>query len=657
MLHEVLLALSGYSDSFITQVMENDSFLDPNENMLLKRVLNIASGFASIKTFIDDNISVIGVHRTVADDCVKGEIERQPFGVYLQAFCNGLNEVLVPYRKDIADLEEKSLEDPYLPLLTIVSKVEEYTKLFEVINSMIKQISEQHIHGCQILDFLHREVTCSVNNVKEPLKCIIQCCHVVFFKQLSSWLLYGQLIDQYAEFFIQHSSDTQGTSTSTTLDSFSSQDINEMLSLESRSNRDGPLQRYSIQYTMLPSYIIPSLAHKVLFIGETILMFGSEPIERSETVSFTSKNITSIWGEREEEFFQKLQSLQAMRTFNRTEFEKTIDEFRSCVTEHLWKLAVEEAELFLQLKLMKDIFLLGRGELFLEFIHQAGRIMQNPPISSSTRDVNKAFHIAARKILINDDTIDKFSFVLPGKGHTELDEVKGTCWHLLTLTYKVSWPLHLLFDSVVLENYNKLFRFLLYVKKTQLDLHSIWRSQMECKTRCVYESEPAVWHLRSRLMFLVDNLQYYLQVDVLESQYTMLLSAVQATKDFDQIQKAHTLFQANILSQTFLLADKICSGSEMKTNPVQSILTKVLDLCRRFCTSVCMWGNDLNEPQLLELHNMVQEYENLVMYLLQLLSDLSLHLCGSHLSQLLLRLDFNRWFSKEHTVTSFSETV
>jgi gamma-tubulin complex component 4 len=53
--------------------------------------------------------------------------------------------------------------------------------------------------------------------------------------------------------------------------------------------------------------------------------------------------------------------------------------------QHLWKLAVEEAELFLQLKLMKDIFLLGRGELFLEFIHQAGRILQNPPISSSTR--------------------------------------------------------------------------------------------------------------------------------------------------------------------------------------------------------------------------------------------------------------------------------
>lgn len=37
----------------------------------------------------------------------------------------------------------------------------------------VLQISEQHIHGCQILDFLHREVTCSVHDVKEPLKWLV----------------------------------------------------------------------------------------------------------------------------------------------------------------------------------------------------------------------------------------------------------------------------------------------------------------------------------------------------------------------------------------------------------------------------------------------------------------------------------------------------
>jgi hypothetical protein len=81
------------------------------------------------------------IYLYVPDNCSgKEDNQRQPFGVYLQAFCNGLNEVLVPYRKDIADLEEKALEDPYLPLLTVVSKVEEYTKLFEVLNSVIKQV-------------------------------------------------------------------------------------------------------------------------------------------------------------------------------------------------------------------------------------------------------------------------------------------------------------------------------------------------------------------------------------------------------------------------------------------------------------------------------------------------------------------------------------
>ena len=35
------------------------------------------------------------------------------------------------------------------------------------------QICEQHIHGCQILDFLHREVTCSVNDVRESLKWLV----------------------------------------------------------------------------------------------------------------------------------------------------------------------------------------------------------------------------------------------------------------------------------------------------------------------------------------------------------------------------------------------------------------------------------------------------------------------------------------------------
>ena len=48
--------------------MENDSYLDPSESMLIKRILSVASGYAALKTFIDSNISVIG-----ADEALSGE--------------------------------------------------------------------------------------------------------------------------------------------------------------------------------------------------------------------------------------------------------------------------------------------------------------------------------------------------------------------------------------------------------------------------------------------------------------------------------------------------------------------------------------------------------------------------------------------------------
>ena len=47
--------------------------------------------------------------------------------------------------------------------------------------------------------------------------------------------------------------------------------------------------------------------------------------------------------------------------------------------QHLWTLVVEEADLYGQLRIMKDFFLLGRGELFLTFIDKAQLLLMAPP--------------------------------------------------------------------------------------------------------------------------------------------------------------------------------------------------------------------------------------------------------------------------------------
>lgn len=102
------------------------------------------------------------------------------------------------------------------------------------------------------------------------------------------------------------------------------------------------------------------------------------------------------------------------RAFDIIAFERTVDDLKQCVTEHLWRVAVEDAQLMHQIKLIKDFFLLGRGELFLEFIRLAGHILNKKPTSHTTRDINLSFQIAARKMHFHDEsTTESFDFVVP----------------------------------------------------------------------------------------------------------------------------------------------------------------------------------------------------------------------------------------------------
>lgn len=126
------------------------------------------------------------------------------------------------------------------------------------------------------------------------------------------------------------------------------------------------------------------------------------------------KTENSVWGDKEYEYFRKLQNLQAKSVFNIVEFDRTINELKQCVTELLWHVAVEEAQLMQQLRLVKEFFLMGRGDLFLEFIKLTAHILNKTPTSHTSRDINLAFQMALRRMHLNDESaIDSFNFVVP----------------------------------------------------------------------------------------------------------------------------------------------------------------------------------------------------------------------------------------------------
>ncbi|XP_034247180.1 gamma-tubulin complex component 4 [Thrips palmi] len=648
MLHELLLSLRGFPGGLLDtaiEMVEVSAFIHPGERGLIEKILKIAAEYRQLRNFVEVHKDQTRVLKPLPYQNDPKEALKP--GLYLQAFCYGIEEALVPYHKEIVQLESRFLSDPHCSLIYVLYRVTPYGTLFQALNTLIREVTTQKLHGCQLLQLLYQNLVTAVSEVEEALKKILLRCHTCFFKQLSSWVLHGVLKDSLHEFFIQPA--------------------------EAVSNHpmSSSYMEYKIAPNLLPSYIPLSLANKILFIGQTIVMISNDPRDRNADASSASilgRNDMdpALWDQCGQQYFERLSQISQSSLLNIGYLDETVEIIRGFITEQLWKLAVEQAQLPMQMRLIKDMFLLGRGELFLEFIKVAESILDRSPSANFSREINQAFRSAAHKILLSSEEemkIDKFYFGTSDCSSTTLAVNNG--WTALVLHYRVSWPLHLVFTPEVLDSYNQLFGFLLRVKKTQRQLHHLWTFQMTNKSQRWQDSR--IWKIRTWLMFIVDHLQYYLQVDVLESQWTIFQNAVESTRDFEALRHAHMNFLASTLSQTFLLlgsaqnepsATSYQKPESLKDNPVHNSLSGLLRLCERFCNSVASWGEtELSIDQEDEITLLCRELDHLVSFLLQLLASLRSQPCGTHLAQLLLRLDFNRWFSRQCTGKSLTGSL
>lgn len=86
-------------------------------------------------------------------------------GIYLKAFCNGLDEALQEYRNEIVKLENEILNNPNFTLGYVLMSVEKYVTLFLALKSMIRTVSVEHIYGCLLMGRLHMYVDCGISLV------------------------------------------------------------------------------------------------------------------------------------------------------------------------------------------------------------------------------------------------------------------------------------------------------------------------------------------------------------------------------------------------------------------------------------------------------------------------------------------------------------
>uniref|UniRef100_A0A8C7K4I8 Gamma-tubulin complex component n=1 Tax=Oncorhynchus kisutch TaxID=8019 RepID=A0A8C7K4I8_ONCKI len=626
MIHELLLALSGYPGTIFTwnkrtglQVSQDLPFLHPSETSVLNRLCKLGSDYIRFTEFIEQHTG--HVHQQEHHSIQTNQAGLN--GVYLRAFCTGLDSMLQPYRQALLDLEQEFLGDPHLSISHV--------------NYMLDQVMSYPVWQHNIKDL---SSVCLLR--------ILAVCHGVMYKQLAAWMLHGLLLDQSEEFYVKQGPSAGGAAANQEEDEedlgiggLSGKQLKELqdLRLIEEENMLAPsLQQFSLRAEMLPSYVPIRVAEKILFVGESVQMF--------ENHNHSPSRAGSILKHQEDMFATELHRLKQQPLFSLVDFENLIDGIRSTVAE----MSDSVPRL---VKIIKDFYLLGRGELYQVFIDHAQHMLKTPPTAVTEHDVNVAFQQAAHKVLLDDDNLlPLLHLTIDYQGKESKDatgtregatppqessprEVPPTGWAALGLAYKVQWPLHILFTPAVLEKYNVIFRYLLSVRRVQSELQHCWALQMQRKHLKSNQTDAVKWRLRNHMAFLVDNLQYYLQVDVLESQFSQLLQQINSTRDFESIRLAHDHFLSNLLAQSFILL-----------KPVFHCLNEILELCHNFCSLVSQNVAPLDERGTAQLDILVKGFSRQSFLLFKILSGVRNHQINSDLAQLLLRLDYNKYYTQ-----------
>lgn len=130
------------------------------------------------------------------------EDEQTLTGVYIKAFCSGVNEFLMVYKQHLLAIEHEFIKDRSLTIASLHLRLAIYSQMFPALTALITEIVDKELIGGQLLDALHQSCTTGNPVIKNMFTRILFVCHKVFFHQVNAWIVHGQLVDISQEFFI-----------------------------------------------------------------------------------------------------------------------------------------------------------------------------------------------------------------------------------------------------------------------------------------------------------------------------------------------------------------------------------------------------------------------------------------------------------------------
>ena len=186
----------------------------------------------------------------------------------------------------------------------------------------------------------------------------------VLFKQIIAWMVYGEIVDPYKEFFIKKKVDVI-TAESTTV-TLLADDTNQTALLWH--------QQFTIDLEAVPlDYFPTSVAESVFMIGKAVHIL-------TRANQFSAREAQKI--------VKVMAELARCPVFDVVAVEYEVEKVRHRVASRLHEEVVVKSDFVGYLRVLKGFFLLSRGEIFQTFIERSFNMMLVKPTIKSEEDVN-----------------------------------------------------------------------------------------------------------------------------------------------------------------------------------------------------------------------------------------------------------------------------
>lgn len=477
-------------------------------------------------------------------------------GQVLQALSEALSKLIDDYYATIAQLESMHIRHE-LNLHKLLFYLRPIIQTMETVTRICGKLQEKRYRGGNVLTSLHDSISLfsGDKNSQKILIHLTQKAAEPYMEILSLWVFKGIIQDSKNEFFVEDNHND-----------FQHLDKNEAYS-------EFWDKRYVLKADKIPRFL-EKQANIILRTGKYLNVVR----DCGKRLSFNHHSDTVL-------------------KFSHTDDQHYINHINDAYvysSKALMELIMDDHDLMGHLLSVKRYFLLQQGDFIVQFMDACEHeLMQSVdkviPIRLEnllelTLRLSSAKHDKYQDnlstTLMPFDIFTQMTKIMKSSDESDDDECDVVDYDMKTgiecfsFDYKTGWPISIILNQMTISKYQIIFRQLFYLKHVENFLCRVWIANNNAKKFDQRTSEQyrSAFTLRQRMMSAIQNLEYYMMVEVIEPVWHMFMQQISKAKNFDDVLAHHDDF-----------LDK-CLKNCMLTEPdILKCIVKMCTLCIGFC--------------------------------------------------------------------------